>query len=92
MSHEGYWNSLHAKLQLEDVTDCLKVVYPYFDIAHLYDLSTGHKKIRLDGLSVNMMNVAPGGVVPKTRSTIIPELDNYATDYSVGDEQRLSFT
>ena len=44
VSHEGYWNSSHAKFQLEDVTDCLKVLYPYFDIAHLYDQSAGHTK------------------------------------------------
>ena len=72
--------------------DCLEVLYPYFGIAHLYDQFAGHTKIRLYGLSVNMMNVAPGGTVPKMRSTIIPELGNYATDYSVGDEQLLSFT
>ena len=62
VNHEGYWNSSHAKIQLEDVTDCLKHLYPDFDVAHLYDQSAGHTKIRSDGLSVNQMNVSPGGL------------------------------
>ena len=91
ISNEGYWNASHAKVQLEDVTDCLKVIYPNFDVAHLYDQSAGHTKIRGDGLNVNCMNVAPGGVVPKMRSTIIPEIGDYPTNFKVGDEQYLSF-
>ena len=91
VSNEGYWNSSHAKIQLEDVTDCLKMIYPAFDVAHLYDQSAGHTKIRGDGLSINSMNVSPGGAVPKMRSTIIPEVGNYNGDFKVGDEQNLSF-
>jgi len=61
VNNEGYWNSHHAKIQLEDVTDCVQILYPDFDVAHLYDQSVGHTKIRSDGLSVNLMNIAPGG-------------------------------
>ena len=36
VSNQGYWNSSHAKIQLEDMMNCLWVIYPSFDIAHLY--------------------------------------------------------
>ena len=40
INHDGYWNGSHAKLQLEDVTDCLSYIFPSFDfvfylISHL---------------------------------------------------------
>jgi hypothetical protein len=28
VNNDGYWNSMHMALQLEDVVDCLKVLYP----------------------------------------------------------------
>ena len=92
ISNEGYWNTSHAKVQLEDVTVCLKVLYPNFDVAHLYDQSAGHTKIRGDGLNVNCMNVAPrggggGGAVHKMRSTIIPDIGEYLTNFKVGGER-----
>ena len=81
INNEGYWNSAHAKIQLEDVTDCIRQLYPGLDIAYLYDQSSGHTKIRADGLSVNQMNVAPGGAVPLMRSTIIPDIGPYPTTF-----------
>ena len=47
----------------------MKVLYPGFDIAYLYDQSSGHTKLRPDELSANNMNVAPGGTVPSMRVT-----------------------
>ena len=38
-ANEGYWNSSHMAVQLEDVTDCLKVLYPNHDIVILFDHS-----------------------------------------------------
>ena len=61
-------------------------------MAYLYDQSAGHTKIRSDGLSVNQMNVSPGGAVPLMRSTIIPDIGPYQTTFKVGDEQDLVFT
>ena len=60
-------------------------------MAHLYDQSAGHTKIRSDGLSINQMNVAPGGAVPLMRSTIIPEIGQYETTFKIGDEQDMVF-
>jgi hypothetical protein len=31
-NNEGYWNSFYMSLQLEDVVDCLQVLYPKFDL------------------------------------------------------------
>ena len=69
INNDGYYNSSHAKVQLEVVIDCMKVLYPGFDIAYLYDQSSGHTKLRPDELSANNMNVAPGGTVPSMRVT-----------------------
>jgi len=37
------------------------------------------------------MNVAPGGAVPLMRSTLIPELGEYETNFNIGDEQDMVF-
>ena len=63
INKDGYWNSSHAKVQLEDFTDCITILYPHFDITYLYDQSSGHTKLRPDGLSANNMNIVPGGAV-----------------------------
>lgn len=78
-------------IQLEDITDFLKVIYPGFNIAYMYDQSSGHTKIWTDGLSVNNMKVAPCGAVLSMRSTIVSELDKYTTNMSIGDEQYTDF-
>ncbi len=31
VQHEGYWNSSHAKLQLEDAVDAISTIFPQFD-------------------------------------------------------------
>ena len=31
VQHEGYWNSSHAKLQLEDAVDAISAIFPQFD-------------------------------------------------------------
>ena len=43
-ANEGYWNSFRMALQFEDVVDCLKVLYPQFDIVFLFDHSQGHAR------------------------------------------------
>ena len=63
INKDRYWNSSHAKVQLEAFTDCITILYPHFDITYLYDQSSGHTKLRPDGLSANNMNIVPGGAV-----------------------------
>ena len=53
---EGYWMYQHMVLQLEDCIDCLKVLYPQFDLLFLFDHSCGHNRQEEDGLNVENMN------------------------------------
>ncbi len=47
---DGYWNFHHAALQLEDVVDCLAVLFRNFDFVFLFEQSSGHGKLQKDGL------------------------------------------
>jgi hypothetical protein len=38
-NNEGYWTYNHMAIQFEDCLDCLKVLYPHFDFAFLFDHS-----------------------------------------------------
>jgi len=70
-SKEGYWNFNHAALQLEDLVDCLIVLFPNVDFVFLFDQSSGHGKHQKDGLSANLMNRGWGGAGPIMHSTQI---------------------
>ncbi len=37
INNEGYWNSYHMSLQLEDVVDCILFLYPSFNFVFLFD-------------------------------------------------------
>ena len=89
---EGYWNSSQTKLQLEDTIDILTEVYPNHDFLFLFDQSSGHTKMREDGLNINKMNVAYGGNVPQMHLTTIKELGPYPATLSVGQQQSLIFS
>lgn len=56
INNEGYWNSYHMSLQLEDVIDCVRVLYPNFDLVFLFDHSQGHARKR-DG-ALNALNMS----------------------------------
>ena len=70
---EGYWNNARASVQTMDVVDCLMGCYPGFDIALLYDQSSGHAKKRPNALSVVGMNSGWGGKQPDVRSTTMTQ-------------------
>jgi hypothetical protein len=38
-NNEGYWTSNHMSIQFEDCVDCLKVAFPHFNFAFLFDHS-----------------------------------------------------
>ena len=42
---EGYWNYNRMVLQMEDVAQVLKFLYPQFDYVFLFDHSNGHDRI-----------------------------------------------
>ena len=58
---QGYWTYDHTVTQMEDVRDCVVVMYPEWEISFIFDHSSGHTKGRQNGLNVNNMNVNWGG-------------------------------
>lgn len=91
---EGYWKYEHMSIQMEDCVDCLKVLYPQFDLHFLFDHSCGHDRQRPDGLNANKMSKGYGGAQPQMRSTIIENEDflgPFPSTLSVGDIQYMSF-
>ena len=92
LNHDGYWNGSHAKIQLEDVADCLSYIFPMFDFVFLFDQSSGHTKMRPDGLNISNMNISFGGAVHQMSDTSVTEVGQYSSLLKVGDLQILSFT
>jgi hypothetical protein len=58
---EGYWSYEHRVIQLEDCIDCLKVLYPQYDMVFLLDHSCGHDQQNEDGLNAGKMSKTFGG-------------------------------
>jgi hypothetical protein len=82
--NDGYWNSNHMAIQLEDVADCLKVLYPEYDYVILFDHSSGHDRKRDGALDATTMNYGFGGAQQETRDSKIEAVDGY-----VGPLQRI---
>lgn len=72
-AHEGYWTHHHMKLQLEDLFDCLMVLFPGHDIICFFDQSSGHTAKRKDALNAVVMNVGFGGRTEFMRATSLTE-------------------
>ena len=94
-NNEGYWTYNHMAIQFEDCVDCLKVIYPQFDFAFLFDHSQGHAKKLANGLDAYSMNKGYGGAQPRMYESIIKEDDGYLGMHqhtlSVSDTQTFSF-
>ena len=86
---EGYWTNSHVKLQLEDLVDCLHVIFSTFDFVIMFDQSSDHCKVRTDGLLVSNMNVTYGGNVNTMRDTIIKEVGESNLSLTVGGKQNM---
>jgi hypothetical protein len=91
VQHEGYWNSSHAKLQLEDVVDALSMIFPQLDLVFLFDQLSGHTKMRIDSLHIRNMNVSHGGSAGMMHDTIIQEVGLHPRILQVGDKQVMHF-
>ena len=89
---DGYWTSFHAKIQLEDAVDFLSIIFPEYDFTFMYDQSSGHTKMRSDGLLAGNMNLSYGGAVIKMRNTKIMELGPYDSILNIGDAQNMHFS
>ena len=76
-NNEGYWNSFQMSVQLEDVVDCLRVLYPEYDIVFLFDHSQGHARKRNGALNTIQMSRAYGGAQAIIRDTTILDADGF---------------
>ncbi|KAI2509731.1 hypothetical protein MHU86_4713 [Fragilaria crotonensis] len=94
-NNEGYWNSFYLSLQLEDVVDCLQVLYPEFDLVFLFDHSQGHARKRDQALSAQHMSKSYGGAQPLMRDTTIMAEEGYLgphlPELRVADIQSMTF-
>jgi hypothetical protein len=72
---EGYWSYEDLTIQLEDIVDCLKCIYPQFDYYFLFDHSNGHARKQLDGLSVPKLSKNFGGPQPIMRDSKLTNAD-----------------
>ncbi len=90
---EGYWTYDHMALQMEDLVDCLTVLYPDHDIYCLYDQSSGHGRKRVGGLNAKDMNRKYGGDQPVMRNTKITDgclgPHDHPGKLKAGDEQKM---
>jgi hypothetical protein len=94
-NNQGYWTYNHMAIQFEDCVDCLKVLYPQFDFAFLFDHSQGHAKKLPDGLDAYSMNKGYGGIQTRMRESVIKEENGYLGTHTrtlnVGDTQKFIF-
>ena len=66
---EGYFNNDHLLQQVKHTIDIFERVHPNAQGLFLFDNAPSHKKVADDALNVDKMNVHPGGMQPKMRST-----------------------
>jgi len=72
-SVDGHWNCERMLGQTVDVVKVAKHLYPEYNLALLYDASSGHHKFDDDALVATRMRKAPGGKQPIMRETRIPQ-------------------
>ena len=94
-SQEGYWGYDHIIIQFEDCIDVLCKLYGnQYEYVFYFDHSSGHDRLRPDGLNVNEMNKGYGGSQVKMRNTTIQSityLGPHSPILQVGDVQKMSF-
>jgi hypothetical protein len=75
---DAYWNMKQMVDQLRDAIRIANIIFPGKTLVFIFDNSSAHNSLPVDALSVNRMNVGPGGKnVPNMHDTVIP-LDNPA--------------
>jgi hypothetical protein len=84
VNNEGYWDTDQMAIQLEDVIDVYKVLFPMYDLCILLDHSNGHDKLLPDGLNPAVMNKGFGGSQPKMKSSTIKN-ESYLGPYQYDD-------
>lgn len=88
---DGYWQYENTVIQLEDCVDVLKTLYPEVDLVFLFDHSSGHSRMKPDGLRANKVSKEYGGAQPKMRPTEIKKLGRFLASLNIGDIQSLVY-
>ena len=68
-SGNGWWTGAHMHLQLEDLADCCKIMFPGKTPVLFTDWSQGHARKRPDGLDAARMNKGYGGTQVSSHDT-----------------------
>jgi hypothetical protein len=68
---EGWWTGANMHLLVEDLADCMKVMYPGKTYILFTDWSQGHARKRPDALKASDMNKGFGGVQVRSHLSMI---------------------
>ena len=95
INNDGYWNYSTMVLHFEDVVDCLTVLYSsLYEFVFFFDHSSGHDRLRPDGLNSNGLNVYYGGEQQNMRKSEIKDdtyLGPFPSQLSIGDTHSFQF-
>ncbi len=88
--------SILSASQLEDVTDCLKVLYPTYNFEGHFDHFLGHEKRIGAALDAADMNLGYGGAQCIMQDTIIEHIEGFLGNFdplllNVGDVQHMVY-
>jgi hypothetical protein len=69
---DRFWTDHHTRLQLKDMIDCLKVLFPEYDDIFLFKQtsSRGHTNKQKEGLDVANTNMEWGGRVSSMHDSV----------------------
>ena len=68
---EGYWSYENLVIKMEYYLDCLKFLYPSFDIIFIFEHLCGYDLTREDRLKTSIMRNYFGGKEPSMIDTVI---------------------
>jgi hypothetical protein len=78
VANDGYRNSYHMAIQLEDIADCLNTLHQSIVFLVLFDHnSQGHDQKRHDALDAKSMDKGYGGSNPIMPAPILESKDGY---------------
>jgi hypothetical protein len=67
VANDGYWDNDKFMAQVQDIMDCVHVMYPDYQVVIEVDWSSGHAKKSEGALNANEMNMNHGGKQPEMR-------------------------
>ena len=70
---EGYWDAAMMETQVSDIMDVFEHLYPNHQLLLKIDWSSGHSKMKEDGLHADNMNAKYGGKQSKLRPSVLTE-------------------